>query len=547
MNLCSTDRTSHLLLRSAIIICCIAAYSLGDVTLESSNLPIFIINTGGEEIPDDPRIEADMSVIWDQSGGRNHISDTVFNYHGRISIEIRGSYSKTFPKKQYALKTLTDSSTDNEVSLLGLPADEDWILSAPYSDKTLLRNVLIYRLGQELGRYTTRTRFCELILNDTYEGVYVLTERIKRGKGRVDIAKLKETDISGDELTGGYIVKLDKGTGEPGGSGWDLPDPGTKKMYTHYPKPDNITAEQLDYITTYTTEVHTHITGTEAPLSDSLLQQRLDFDSFVDYYIVSEFTKNVDGYRWSIFLHKDKDSNGGKLKMGPIWDFNIAFGNVDYGNAEKTEGFLDEYPGIEINWWRYFILDTLFTAKLKCRWEALRQHTLSWPHIESIIDSLVAEINEAQQRNFQRWDILGTELWPNYFVGETYEEELEYLKSWIQDRIVWLDDNIPGGCNTHIVQRKNDHTGNRQSPSLSDFGLLAFDLERETWVTASLFDIHGRLVKSILKNRPFPSGHNILRWNAMNDNVLLSGKQMYVLILRYDNEVVRTFRLFKLR
>lgn len=547
MNLCSTDPQSRLLQCSVIIICIIASYCTGEVTLESSNLPIFIINTNGETIPDEPRIEADMSVIWDQAGGRNHINAANFNYHGRISIEIRGSYSKTFPKKQYALTTLTDSSTDNEVSLLGLPPDEDWILYAPYSDKTLIRNALIYRLGQEFGRYTTRTRFCELILNGAYEGVYVLTERIKRGTDRVAIAKLKETDNFGDDVTGGYIVKLDKGTGEPGGSGWDLPDPGTKKMYTHYPKPDNITAEQREYITTYTSEVHTHITGSDAPLSDSLLQQRLDFDSFVDYYIVSEFTKNVDGYRWSIFLHKDKDSNGGRLTMGPIWDFNIAFGNIDYGNAEKIEGFLDEYPGLEINWWRYFIRDTLFTAKLKCRWESLRQHTFSWAHIESVIDSFVTELDEAQQRNFQRWDILGTELWPNYFVGETWEEEIDYLKSWIQERIVWLDDNMPGECNTPIVIRENDHSGHVRPCSFSDFGLLAFDLDKETMVTATLFDIRGRVVKCILKNRTFPSGHTVHRWNTMNDNAFLPGKQMYVLILRYNNEVVRTFRLFKVK
>ncbi|HEX2955591.1 MAG TPA: CotH kinase family protein, partial [Chitinispirillaceae bacterium] len=482
------DLRSQLIFGIIMTACSFTVYCSDAVLLESSNLPIFILDTHGKSIKDSPRIEATMSVIWDRNGKRNHISDTGYHYNGRITIEIRGSYSQTFPKKQYAITTISDSGTENKVSLLGLPVDEDWILAAPFSDKTLLRNALIYRLGQEFGRYTTKTRFCELILNNEYQGVYVLTERIKRGKDRVNIAKLKQTDNSGDDLTGGYIIKVDKITGESSTNGWDLPDPGSKRVYMHYPKPDNITTEQFEYIKTYINEIHTAINNTTAPLSDSLLRQRLDISSFVDYYIISEFTKNVDGYAWSVFMHKDKDSNGGKLTMGPIWDFNIAFGNVNYGNAEKIAGFLDEDTKYDINWWGQLICASLLTSKLKCRWLSLRQNTLSLQHIETLIDSLVTVINEAQERNFKRWNVLDSLVWPNNYVGGSYENELSYLKSWILDRITWLDKNMPGECQeSHIDMYKNE-SGDAQ---LFPYAQSSCDLRSKNIV----------IIDIILKNR----------------------------------------------
>ncbi len=135
------------------------------VNFESSNLPIVVINTHGQTIPDEYRIIADMGIIYNGPGQRNHVNDPFNNYDGKISIELRGSSSQMFPKKQYALETEDAQGENLNVSLLGLPEENDWILNGPYSDKSLIRNVLIYRLARDLGNYASRTRFCELVLN----------------------------------------------------------------------------------------------------------------------------------------------------------------------------------------------------------------------------------------------------------------------------------------------------------------------------------------------------------------------------------------------
>ncbi|HEX2984020.1 MAG TPA: CotH kinase family protein, partial [Ignavibacteriales bacterium] len=167
----------------------------------SSDLPIIIINTNGQEIIDDPKITADMGII-DNGSARNNVTDSFNGYNGKIGIELRGSTSQDFPKKPYAVELRDTLGADLEASLLGMAKNEDWILYATYNDKTFMRDILIYKLACQLGWYASRTRYCELVLNGEYMGVYVLMEKIKRGKNRVNIAKMDTTCISGDELTG---------------------------------------------------------------------------------------------------------------------------------------------------------------------------------------------------------------------------------------------------------------------------------------------------------------------------------------------------------
>jgi hypothetical protein len=139
---------------------------------ESSNLPIVMINTLGQTIVNDPRIVCDMGIIYNGEGAINYLSDPFKEYDGKISIEIRGSSSQSFPKKSYGLETQDSLGENSNVKLLGMPKENDWILYAPYSDKSLMRNVLTYKLGNDIGRYAPRTRFCELFINNDYKGVY---------------------------------------------------------------------------------------------------------------------------------------------------------------------------------------------------------------------------------------------------------------------------------------------------------------------------------------------------------------------------------------
>jgi hypothetical protein len=203
-------------------------------TFTQSALPIIIINTNGTSIPDEPKVSADMGII-DNFSGVNNVTDTWNGYSGKIGIEIRGSSSQMFPKKQYGVELQDINGNDLKASLLGLPPEEDWILFAPYNDKSLIRDALAYNLGRKMGRYASRSRFCELVLNGQYEGVYVLLEKIKRDSHRVDISDLDPDENSGDDLTGGYILKIDKTTGN-GDAGWSSafsPKPGSGGLYTN--------------------------------------------------------------------------------------------------------------------------------------------------------------------------------------------------------------------------------------------------------------------------------------------------------------------------
>lgn len=426
------------------------------VTFESSNLPIVVINTNGQEILDDPKITADMGII-NNADARNFMTDAFTDYAGKIGIEIRGSSSQSFPKKQYGIELRDAEGNGIDASLLGLPAEEDWVLFAPYNDKALMRDMLAYRLARSLGHYAPRTRYCELVLNGEYMGVYVLIEKIKRDKNRVNINKLDPDEISGNNLTGGYIIKIDKTTG--GGDGWNStfapPNRGGGQQISFlYEEPewDEIVPEQKQYIQQYLHDFETTLAGSNFKDPVNGYAKYIDVNSFIDYFIINEVSKNVDGYRLSTFFHKKRDSDGGKIHMGPVWDYNLGFGNADYCTNGDPEGFVLDFNNICPDdfwlipfWWKRLQQDRAYRQLLIDRWTALRANELSTETIHAIIDSAATLLNaESQQRNFERWPVLGTYVWPNYFVGDSFDEEVDWLKDWTEDRMTWLDVNITG-------------------------------------------------------------------------------------------------------
>ncbi len=419
----------------------------------SSNLPIIIIETNGQIIPDEPKITVEMGIIFNGPGERNFISDPFNNYDGLVGIEKRGSSSQMFPKKQYAFETRDSQGNNLNFSLLGMPEENDWILYAPYSDKSLMRNVLAYKLANDMGSYASRTHFCELVLNGEYMGVYVLMEKIKRDANRVDISKIDEDDLAGDSLTGGYIIKIDKITGS-NVDGWysDFPPyPGAWQdifYQYHYPDADVIQDEQKEYIENFVFEFESIMDSDDFNHPETGYSSIIDVNSFTDFIIINEIGKNVDAYRLSTYLHKNRESIGGKLISGPIWDFNLAFGNADYYQGYNSEGFLITYPYITNDyyvkpfWWEKLFEDAAFYQNNVLRWNIFRQDVLNPDSILNYIDNIAEFLDESQERNFERWPILGQYVWPNYFVGETYEEEIEYFKDFIIDRIEWLDEQF---------------------------------------------------------------------------------------------------------
>jgi hypothetical protein len=432
--------------KGLLILLCLPIIAFGQFS--SSNLPIVIINTNSQTIVDNPRIFCDMGIIDNGFGNINYVNDVFNDYNGKISIEYRGSSSQSFPKKPYALETQDSIGNNNNVSLLGMPVENDWILYAPYSDKSLMRNFLTFDLGRKMGRYSPRTVYCELVINGDYKGIYILMEKIKLDNDRVDIEKLDFDDLAGDSLTGGYIIKVDKYTGA-GGIDWlsDFPNIGGESLYIqyHYPQGSVMLPQQLDYIEHFVDNFEYALSGPN--FADSLIgySKYIDVNSFIDFYIVNELAKDIDAYRLSSYMYKDRDDNGGKLTMGPFWDFNLAYGNADYCSGGIPTGWEvnSGCGGSNPFWFERLLDDIAYQNKLKCRWQYLRERSFHQDSIFSFIDSVSLYLNDAQQRNFQRWDILGTYVWPNYYVGNTYQAELTFFKNWISERLTWMDNNIP--------------------------------------------------------------------------------------------------------
>lgn len=468
-----------------ILLFCLTYFPIySQVNLTSSNLPIFVINTNGKVIVDEPKITVQLGIIYNGEGVRNNITDAFNHYNGNIEIEIRGSSSQLYPKKSYAVQTVDLLGNSLDTSLLGLPKENDWIFYGPYSDKTLIRDILAYKLFTDMGHYASRSKLFELVINGEYKGVYVLLEKIKRDKQRVDIAKLNPIDIQGDELTGGYIIKIDKVDGAET-NGWYSNFPPysgawQKILYQyHYPDQDEITLEQKNYIQNKVYEFESLMYSSSFNEPFGGYYDLIGLDSFADVFLITELARNVYGYRLSAFLHKDKDSNGGKIKCGPIWDYNFAFGNADYYSAWSTSGwhlyteFKDDPFQIPF-WWKKLMMDKIFTNRIARKWADFRSTCLSNEKIFRTIDSLSVLLDESQRRNFSKWNILGTYVYANYFIGNTYQSEINYLKSWITYRLNWLDSIIPKDF-SYVNWKDNNTTSiNIAANSVADFFISDF-------------------------------------------------------------------------
>ncbi len=434
------------------------AWFVPPVELSSSNLPIVILNTNGITIPDEPKIDGFMGIIYNGPGVLNHISDSTNEFYGQIAIERRGSSSNTFPMKSYGLETRgPDTNINYNASIFDWPADNDWILYAPYTDKAMIRNVLTYKIGNEMGRWAPRTQMCEVILNGEYIGVYVFMERIKVNPGRVNIDPLNYSDTLNNELTGGYIIKIDKTTAG-GVIAWNSPytsaAPGSSTIgyQLHDPAAIAMHPSQLQYIENIVTNWENALAGPN--FTDPVLGYKpfIDEASFIDFMLVNEVSKNVDGYRISTYLHKNRVSEGGELVAGPLWDFNLAFGNANYCQGSDTTGWEINFNSVcgggwqNPFWWSRLLEDSTYSHALKCRWLELRQTSLNTDYILSYIDSMATVLAEPATRNYNRWPILGTYVWPNNFIGNTYQEEIDYMKEWIMGRLIWMDNNMFGIC-----------------------------------------------------------------------------------------------------
>ncbi len=418
-----------------------------DVQNFNSDLPLVVVHSLNTEIPEDPQVLCVATVIG-TTNGRATITDPP-NFIGTAGIKLRGSSSLSFPKKQYAFEIWDHNGDDESAPLLDLPKEEDWVLYGPYTDKTLMRDCISYQWSNEIGRYAPRTRYVEMFLhtvsgavNSTdYVGTYAIVEKIKRDGERVNIEELRPDDNTEPKITGGYIVKKDRL--DPGDVGF-WTNSGQNLCYVE-PKEAEISPEQSAYLINYFNEFEAALAGPN--FADPLVgyAKYIDVDSWIDHHLLTEMTKNIDGYRLSTFLFKDR---GGKLNMGPIWDYNLTLGNADYLQGWLPQGWY--YPQLsaeEYPWWPRLFQDEAFRVRYADRWFSLRETVFATSHMLADIDAHAAVLAESQVRNFVRWPILGEYVWPNapgWAQRDTYEKEVDWMKNWLVNRLAWIDTQFIG-------------------------------------------------------------------------------------------------------
>jgi hypothetical protein len=425
-------------MKKLILILCtqICLYNLSfSQVFTDSNLPIIIINTDmGGYIPDETRVFAHMKILDQGEGIRNFLSDQnkpeKLNYFGRIDIETRGSSSQALEKKPYGFSTKTADITANEnVSLLGMPAEHDWILNSLNFEPSLVRDYICYNLSRQMGNYATRTAYCEVVINGNYKGLYILQEKIKSDKNRVDIIGITPDDNTLPNLSGGYITKADKITG---GDQVAFNIDGINYIH-HEPNPEEVTTPQNNYINGIFTKLQTAAAASNSSLANGY-PSIIDVPSFIDFMLINEISANVDAYSLSTFFHKDRN---GKLRAGPIWDLNLTYGNDlflwGYDRSKTNVWQFSDGGNDGSAFWRNLFNNSQFKCYLSKRWHELTQpgFPLSQEHIFALIDETVNTIEEATSRESERWGMVGD-----------HASEISTMKLFIRERMKWMNDHI---------------------------------------------------------------------------------------------------------
>jgi hypothetical protein len=427
-----------------------------------SNLPIILLDSLGYDFSgdDDPRTDypprpvcAGVFDLGDESRA------TVLGnpqFMGRAGMNVRGASSKTWPKKQFKFETWDEEDNDHDVSLLGMPAESDWLLQAPYFDKTLMRNEFVFHWWREMGYYSPRTRYVEVFLNpdptepfsmDHYRGVYLLTEKIKRSAERMDLERIDEEDVAEPEITGGYLVQATNLNED-----W-VNGEGTRYKYVD-PAEDELLPVQRMWLQDFIQDAEDSVYAANFADPEEGYAKYLDVPSQIDYDIMRELSRNTDGA--STFFSIDR---GGKLKMGPLWDYNQALGLSSLGTSSlgygyETFGWNGYYmrAGHWLAWWNELDDDPVYQRAWNDRWVELRESVLGTDKLLGKIDGDATLLAEAQERNFEKWDILGVAVYvvngrtradPGDLTRDTYVKEVTFMREWVEDRVAWIDSQVP--------------------------------------------------------------------------------------------------------
>ena len=457
-----------------------------NVEFTSSNLPIVVIKLDEKmkAKDDDQRTSATMTILDRKDGQPNLMSslsgvpdysdETIFNEHGKIGIKFRGSTSFNLSdKKPFTIRTVegavgapVDAVTakKRDANILDMGAHYDWVLIAPYADKSLIRDALAFDLQRDYLEYSPRVKFCELVIEDIYQGVYIVTARARRGESRIDLPK---PGNEGDALTGGYLLNIDRNDGEGFYSNNSnltsdgKPMKNTDRYYYSYFQctyPDLIdhTPEQLDYIKGFIDNLEASLLSPDFDIPEYGYRSYIDATSAIDYILTQEYTANADGYRLSTPVYKYNDERDPRLKFS-LWDLNMSIGNINYlwwpahrDNRPSTEGWLyyelndivqaKNHSASAPFWFSRMMQDESFVTELRQRWCQYRSTTHSDEALNHRIDSMVVLLDQAQARNYTAWNTLQMDVFPNALSHiKTWEGQIEFIKEFLGERMYWMD------------------------------------------------------------------------------------------------------------
>lgn len=391
----------------------------------TSHLPLIILKANGNAIPGadmptDQELYCEFAVI----DNTNHLnrSDDAPTQTGRMAINIRGNSSRHFPKKQYAIRTVDGAGIPQETAFCGMPAETTWVLNGSYIDYSQIRNYMMYNISSEIMDYAPQCRLCEVFLTNAdgkleYQGLYTMIEKPKVSKERLDLTPYdpKYTETS-------FVVQLNKRIDD---ARIDHLKPDDVSVYfanLEYPDVEKITDPSLQYIQKEILQFEKTLYDADYFDDWEKVNQSADLDSFVDYYIINEFFQNYDAGVRSTYLYKNL---GGKISIGPVWDFDGAFNN--YFDAIFT---VDDLKTRESFYFSYLFHNTEFVRKLCERYKELRKTVLSEEYLLKYIDESSMYLGGAALRNCDKW-----------YDGDDslYYGDIEKMKTFVIERGNWMD------------------------------------------------------------------------------------------------------------
>ena len=404
------------------------------VTKDLPRLPRMYISTSGVEIKDRENYVSSTITLQDLD---KYYSDQV-TFTSKAGVRGRGNSTWFMAKKPYRVKL------DSKASLLGMSNDKDWALLANHTDKTLLRNIAAFEISRIAGMsWTPASKSIDFFLNGDYQGVYSLTEHVKVSKERLNMVLVEPSDNEGEALTGGYLLELDFHFDEPYKFKTDL-----EQLPIMFKDPDEPTAAQFEYVKNYFNQAEQILYSSNFQDPEEGYRKYINVESFINYYIVQELSKNVDGnMRGSCYLAIRRN---GKIEAPLVWDFDIAFGNADHITWEQgasSAGPDGWFIKTRSPWFDRFFEDPYFVSELKKRWNELKP-TLN--NVPSFIEERALELEVSQTKNFSPkanggagWSIIQPE-WNTSIIRGSYTAEVNYLIYFVESRLQWLDTNING-------------------------------------------------------------------------------------------------------